>query len=151
MNGYEGLFYGFGSKCLKIRKIFKFFEKISLKKLKFFKKLMYKNAIKMLRRTIFKRFYQIFGVFIPKNMALFGFQKWCFFWCFAVPRWCFRPLTIWPHWNKMKSFSVIISASYIVNKKISRMEGAMVFLKQKRCVEIRSATAKWHRISWLFR
>ena len=43
---------------------------------------MYKNAIKMLGRAIFERFYQIFGVFIPKNMVFFGFQSGVFlvFW-----------------------------------------------------------------------
>ena len=63
-----------------------------MKKFNFFKKLMYKNAIKMLRRAIFKRFYQIFGVFIPKNMVLFGFQSGVFFFVFCGPSMVFSAL-----------------------------------------------------------
>ena len=56
-----------------------------------FQKLMYKNAIKMLGRAIFKRFYQIFGVFIPKNMVLFGFQSGVFFGVLWFPDGVFGP------------------------------------------------------------
>ena len=52
---------------------------------------MYRNAIKMLRRAIFKRFYQIFGVFIPKNMVLFGFQSGVFFGVLWFPDGVFGP------------------------------------------------------------
>ena len=52
---------------------------------------MYKNAIKMLRGAIFKRFYQIFGVFIPKNMVLFGFQSGVFFGVLWFPDGVFGP------------------------------------------------------------
>ena len=45
---------------------------------------MLKNAIKMLGRAIFKRFHQIFGGFIPKNMVFFGFQSGVFFGVFGV-------------------------------------------------------------------
>ena len=46
---------------------------------------MYKNAIKMLGRVIFERFYQILGVFIPKNMVFFGFQSGVFFGVLRFP------------------------------------------------------------------
>ena len=56
-----------------------------------FQKLMYKNAIKMLGRAIFERFYQIFGVFIPKNMVFFGFQSGVFFGVLRFPFGVFAP------------------------------------------------------------
>ena len=52
---------------------------------------MYKNAIKMLGRAIFERFYQIFGVFIPKNMVFFGFQSGVFFGVLRFPFGVFGP------------------------------------------------------------
>ena len=84
----------FGYKSLKNRKkieIFWNFLKNFSVKIEIFQKLMYKNAIKMLGRAIFERFYQIFGVFISKNMVFSGFQSGVFFRCFEVPLWCFRP------------------------------------------------------------
>ena len=61
------------------------------KKIEIFQKLMYKNAIKMLGRAIFERFYQIFGVFIPKNMVFFGFQSGVFFGVLRFPFGVFGP------------------------------------------------------------
>ena len=52
---------------------------------------MYKNAIKMLGRATFERFYQIFGVFIPKNMVFFGFQSGVFFGVLRFPFGVFGP------------------------------------------------------------
>ena len=52
---------------------------------------MYKNAKKMLGRAIFERFYQIFGVFIPKNMVFFGFQSGVFFGVLRFPFGVFGP------------------------------------------------------------
>ena len=52
---------------------------------------MYKNAIKMLGRAIFERFYQIFGVFISKNMVFSGFQSGVFFGVLRFPFGVFGP------------------------------------------------------------
>ena len=52
---------------------------------------MYKNAIKMLGRAIFERFFQIFGVFIPKTLVFFWFSKWCFFGVLRFPFGVFGP------------------------------------------------------------
>ena len=61
------------------------------KKIEIFQKLIYKNAIKMLGRAIFERFYQIFGVFISKNMVFFGFQSGVFFGVLRFPFGVFGP------------------------------------------------------------
>ena len=45
----------------------------------------------MLGRAIFERFYQIFGVFIPKNMVFFGFQSGVFFGVLRFPFGVFGP------------------------------------------------------------
>ena len=73
-----------------LEKMFRFLKNFC-EEIEIFRKLMYKNAIKMLGRAIFERFYQIFGVFISKNMVFSGFQSGVFFRCFEVPLWCFQP------------------------------------------------------------
>ena len=71
-------------KCLNFFK--NFFEEIEI-----FQKIDVKKCNKNAKGAICKRFYQIFGVFIPKNMVLFGFQSGVFFGVLRFPDGVFGP------------------------------------------------------------
>ena len=60
-------------------------------KIEIFQKLMYKNAIKMLGRAIFERFYQIFGFLYPKTWYFLVFKVVFFFGVLRFPFGVFGP------------------------------------------------------------